>query len=263
MRLAWILAVFGLSGLVSFGAAVAHAGDGATEISQASALAGKPGDPAGFPVLINAPGRYVLTSNLDLSVSPDPANTDAIQITADDVTVDLNGFRIVGPADCSDLPESPCTGTGSGIGIHTLSQLGTVVKNGTIRGMGDHGVGLENSHASIVQDVRAISNGGSGIFADGSARVMKCFAFQNGGSGVLAGRGEVTECISSMNGLYGIEGSAVVSRNVMATNGNAGLRDGTAYSENYFHFNNPGGMQVDSTAPQTGPNACQYDTLCP
>lgn len=262
MRLTWFLAAFGLSGLVSFGAGVAHAGDGATEISHAGALAGKAGDPAGFPVSINTPGRYLLTSNLDLSVAADPANTDAIQITADNVTVDLNGFRIVGPADCSELPAIPCTGTGSGVGIHAISQLGTVVKNGTIRGMGDHGVGLEDSHGSTIQDVRALSNGGIGIFADGSARVTECLALQNGGSGILAGRGEVSENIASLNGLYGIEGAAVVSRNVMATNGNAGLRDGTAYSENFFYFNNSGGAQVDSSAPETGPNACAFDALC-
>jgi len=50
-----------------------------------------PGDAAGFPVTISEVGSYRLTGNLSIG------STDAIEITADNVTLDLNGFLIIGP----------------------------------------------------------------------------------------------------------------------------------------------------------------------
>ena len=78
--------------------------DGVTQIDQNKALAGSvtPGDAPGFPITITRPGSYRLTSNLTV---PD-ADTTAIEIAADHVTLDLNGFAILGPTDCS---QSPCT----------------------------------------------------------------------------------------------------------------------------------------------------------
>jgi hypothetical protein len=63
--------------------------DGVVLINRSSALAGNvtPGDTPGFPVTISVSGRYRLSGNLTV-----PANTDAIDITANNVTIDLNGF---------------------------------------------------------------------------------------------------------------------------------------------------------------------------
>ena len=68
-------------------AGVAHAGDGAVEINQASVLAA-----GGFPFTISQAGKYVLTSNLTV---PD-VNTSGILITARHVTLDLGGFGVFG-----------------------------------------------------------------------------------------------------------------------------------------------------------------------
>src|SRR5262249_48726920 len=64
-------------------------------INQADALAGNvtPGDAPGFPVTISQPGSYRLSSNLDV-----PSHGLGIDIQADDVSIDLNGFRIRGNA---------------------------------------------------------------------------------------------------------------------------------------------------------------------
>ena len=61
-------------------------------ITQAKAMAGNvtPGDAPGFPVSIARPGSYRLTSNLRLQSGP------AIEITADNVSLNLNGFSIIG-----------------------------------------------------------------------------------------------------------------------------------------------------------------------
>src|ERR1700704_150875 len=75
-----------------------YAVDGVVLIDQNRALAGNvtPGDAPGFPVTISQPGSYRLSGNLTV---PD-INTTAIEITAENVTLDLNGFSIVGPFVC-------------------------------------------------------------------------------------------------------------------------------------------------------------------
>lgn len=67
------------------------AGEGIVEINEARALAGgvTPADDAGYPVTISEPGSYALTGNL----TPDSSN-EAIVITADDVDLNLRGFKI-------------------------------------------------------------------------------------------------------------------------------------------------------------------------
>ena len=72
----------------------ANAVDGVLLINQSNAIAGNvtPGDTPGFPVSINLPGIYKLSSNL---VVPNE-NTTAIQINVHNVTIDLNGFLLDG-----------------------------------------------------------------------------------------------------------------------------------------------------------------------
>ncbi len=148
----------------------ARAVDGVIEINQAKAKVGgvTPGDTPLFPVTISQSGSYRLTSNLDVTdASARPSgtlaeNTTAIQVTADNVTIDLNGFMIKGPTVCSGVPATTCTPTGSGIGIEEVgAAVGGAVVNGTVQGMGSRGV-MAGSHA---EKVRARNNGGDGISA--------------------------------------------------------------------------------------------------
>jgi hypothetical protein len=76
-----------------------YAVDGIVLINQANALAGNvtPGDVPGFPVTISQAGSYRLTGNLSVA----DVNTTAILITAENVTLDLNGFTISGPNACT------------------------------------------------------------------------------------------------------------------------------------------------------------------
>ena len=73
-------------------------GDGVAEINQTAALAGgvTPADTPGFPVTLSQPGSYVLTSNLVVSTE-----VIGIDVTADNVSIDLNGFSLIGPTTCT------------------------------------------------------------------------------------------------------------------------------------------------------------------
>lgn len=66
------------------------------QLDQLKALAGNitPGDAPGFPITITRPGRYVLTSNLDV-----PAGANGIVLKTSDVIIDFNGFRLAGRSD--------------------------------------------------------------------------------------------------------------------------------------------------------------------
>src|SRR4051794_19461257 len=64
--------------------------DGVVLISQSTVTAA-----GGFPFKITQPGSYKLTTNLVV-----PADKAGIQIAANDVTLDLNGFGITGAIVC-------------------------------------------------------------------------------------------------------------------------------------------------------------------
>jgi hypothetical protein len=187
----------------------AFAVDGQIAITQAKAMAGgvTPGDAPGFPVSINQPGSYVLSGNLTV---PD-ANTDAIAINASHVTIDLNGFAILGPTDCSG-GLFPCAGSGSGLGINTDGvRFNVTVRNGTIQGMGGTGILLEgDSHLIEYMHVRSNGSGGIGVLSSadhGGSIVQHCTVQRNGSpSGLFA-------FTPGINDQFGI-----VTRNVVDTN---------------------------------------------
>jgi hypothetical protein len=183
--------------LASVPVPAAHAVDGVIEINQARAKAGgvTPTDNPLLPVSINQAGSYRLTGNLDVtdnSARPSGTmaeNMTAITVTADNVTIDLNGFTIKGPNVCSGTPlVCNAVGTGAGIALGTSSVTAVTVFNGIVRGMG--GVGVSLGLSARVDGVQAESNGGAGIVTGintgAGSLVTNCTANRNGGTGVAA-----------------------------------------------------------------------------
>jgi hypothetical protein len=190
----------GLSILLAF-APAAMAVDGTVLINQSTITNGLTGCPTGghFPIIICQSGSYRLSGNVTL---PD-AVTDAIDITADNVTIDLNGFTILGPTVCSGSPLicnlDNSRGTGNGI---FSSNANIVVMNGQIKGMGN-GISLLGPR-SRVQNVQATSNANNGILVADNSLVASCTVSSNGGTGIVAsGPSVVTGNVVSSN-LVGI-----------------------------------------------------------
>ncbi|MBX3023301.1 hypothetical protein KF840_00150 [bacterium] len=230
---------FTLSLLVAASATAARGVDGVIEINQARAKAGgvTPSDAAKFPVTIDRPGSYRLTSNLDLTDAAargggaTAQDTTAILVTANDVTIDLNGFSILGATTCVGTPVGSCSPLGSGVGIDATGRQGVAVRNGGIRGMGANGITL-------------------GTFGRvDSVRVLHC-----GGSGIQGSTGVVTNSEGSVNGVDGIADPSVASGCVGNGNKGDGVRGGSIL--NAFTQANGGNGVVASVAIgcQTGGN---------
>lgn len=196
--------------------------DGVILINQNRALAGNvtPGDGAGFPVSITRPGSYRLSGNLTVPNE----NTNAIEISANDVTIDLNGFAILGATVCSGIPVTSCAPLGSGRGIGTIGTPGNIaVRNGTVAGMGNRGISLTGS-GHLVEKVRAQGNGGDGIQV-ASGVVSQNTATRNGARGIQLGfNGIVSHNVSIFNGGSGVTVvSGVVSNNTANNNAGDGI----------------------------------------
>jgi hypothetical protein len=196
--------------------------DHVTSIDQHSALAGgvTPGDSPGFPVVISQPGSYKLTGNLTV---PD-ANTTAIQISADFVTLDLDGFSIIGPITCTGGPVT-CPAPGTGIGVQAIGNdatgpRGVRILNGSVHGMGLVGIQVPDA-TSVVEKIIAHNNAGGGIVA---GQVKDSTANQNGSFGILAFT--VRDSAASENTEDGIilnSGGGIASGNVSSVNGGYGI----------------------------------------
>jgi len=233
-------------------AGMAHAVDGVILIDQNRALAGNvtPGDAPGFPVTISQPGSYRLSGNLTVP----NANVTAIEITGDNVTIDLNGFAIIGPTVCTGSPPtcSPVSGTGFGITSATATTI--AVYNGTVRGMGSSGIFFTTGASAaghIVERVRAESNGGNGIEIAGG-NVSYSTAIGNGGVGIGLFEGTASHNTAIAN-LYGISvDDGTVSHNAALRNRDgAGIVMTVGIASHNTLFNNGVGLQGTSTTGYT------------
>jgi hypothetical protein len=265
--------------------AVAQAVDGVIEINQARAEAGSvtATDLPGFPVTIGVPGAYRLTGHLDVTRTPVPANATAIRIEASDVTLDLNGFAIVGPTICGGVPFA-CPSGGTGDLVRSVGQQRVVVRNGFVRGAGSRGLFL--GARSTVEGLTVSSCAVGGISTGGGSRIVGNAAIENGGFGIAVssgliqgniassnveggisagGTGHVSENTVEANLGVGITQAHLALRNVVRDNAGLGISFTSAFGQNVLEGNN--GPNADP--PQTSggieiaPNVCGDDTICP
>ena len=201
--------ILGAALLVSFSQPSAGA-DGVLELNQAKALVGgvTASDTAGFPVTLDSAGSYQLTGNLDIGAAI------GVQITADDVTLDLNGFVISGPG-----------GTNSANDGVNSSGTNTSVKNGTIRSV--QGDGVSCGVSCTVERVRIMSAGSNGIAAGGNAAIRNNLIVDASSIGIVCGRASlVTDNVVQNPGSIGLfltAGRTGARSNVIENAGNDGI----------------------------------------
>jgi len=257
--------------------------DGVLEINQTCAVQTGcfAGDTAGYPVTISAAGSYRLTSNLSVFQRfGETQDLNFVEIAADDVTLDLGGFRI----SCRTSLGGTCTGSGSGVASESPARYdGTAVKNGSIIGMADRGVLLQDR--SEVSHLRVSGNGHNGIQVGAGSTVSGNTANQNAFAGIVAGSGStVSGNTAYQNGDDGINVVAAnvsgntaafnlgdgisavltssVSGNMVSENEGYGLLLGnfTGYHDNTIVINTLGTVL---NGVNGGGNVCNSNTTCP
>lgn len=235
--------------------------DGAVEINQALALAGgvTPGDGAGFPVTLSAPGRYFLSSDLDLTSLTVPENASAINVTADHVEIDLRGFSLVGASVCTGMGNGvgpngiQCTLSGSGVGVDgsAVSASHTRIRNGRVTGMGSRGLRLGSG--AVVEEVDVSHSPVGGILCGDDCTVRSCRVYLTDSNGVTIGhRSRVLDSLIWDNTTFGIEAAGkagnLIRGNVLLRHGNTHVTTGNAaLVENVLRdAANPPTLSVDS-----------------
>ena len=200
-----------------------------------------------FPIVIDQPGSYVLTSNIAV---PDLLN--GFEITASNVTLDLNGHTIAGESQNSNLRGINVTGGNISVSNGAISSF-----EGGIHGSGLrlHNLRISNTWTAIevtnsvitqciFQETLAsgvyitkstienstVSAGWNGISAVDS-NVINCIVFDVTEYGLTARNSTVTNCTVTGVGPFAVAG--IEARNSTVTN--CTVKDCTTdgiYSEN-------------------------------
>lgn len=150
--------------------------------------------PGGFPIVITAPGSYYLTESITES-----SGNDGIQVNASGVTIDLNGFELVG------------TG-GVQIGVNAPAAISNLtIRNGVVRGWGYRGLDLQNVTSVRLEKLTVSGCANFGVWTGANAVVSESI-FTGNSIGILAGKGSaLTHCAASGNSSFGFGSGAGVT----------------------------------------------------
>ncbi|MCL6583131.1 MAG: right-handed parallel beta-helix repeat-containing protein [bacterium] len=216
-----------------------------------------------FPIVIDQPGHYILTDNINLNADAGTSSyllkANAIEIRASDVTLDLNGHTISGPQSA-----------GSGIGILVSQGENVEIINGTVRGFfsgiklsgrnhqiknvrvcSNSSYGLE-AESSLIINCQAEFNGSDGFLAT-SSTIINSKARSNGSSGLRVSSSTVSGCIAESNSAHGIWtiDKCRIEGNRMRNNGGYGLYLNPDYS---YAIRNRAGSNAAGNFYQAGNN---------
>ena len=114
---------------------------------------------------ISNEGSYYLGGNLTIS------SGNAITVAANNVTIDLQGFELIGTGGSAGVLINP--------GISNVT-----VRNGTIRNFTSRAIDGQGNPNMRVEKVRALNNANYGIFVDVNGAVIDCLAQSNAGPGI-------------------------------------------------------------------------------
>lgn len=166
------------------------------------------------PIVIDSPGSYYLGEDI-LAIF----GQHGIEIAANDVTLDLNGFTIRGNAEVGSLDGIHISGDRVNIAIH----------NGTVRDFFGMGINGESETNTRIADVRAFNNGDNGIRVSTNSVVTGCSAWGNGGAGIVTGHNSaISDCNAYQNSEDGFSTGvgSVVTNGAAWENGEHGFTTG-------------------------------------
>ncbi len=191
-----------------------------------------------IPLTISTSGSYYFTGDLT-------ATNTGITVEANDVTIDLMGYQLIGP------------GSGTNYGVYMNKRSNVEVRNGTIRGFGSRGVyeADNNGKGHQVISIRAMSTGSwAGIQLKGHGHLVKnCTAAKNTTYGIHVDKACTVvgnRAFGNSTGIYTGDG-CTITNNTMYDNSSEGI------------LSNSGGTVVGNTAynNKDGISAVFYSTV--
>ena len=206
-----------------------------------------------LPYTISSPGFYYITKDLSCSGS------HGITIDANNVTLDLMGFSLIGG------------GTGDYNGIYICNTTNIEIRNGTVRNFPMRGI-YEFSSAGKghrIINIRAMDNEGAGIFLQSKNNLVEgCTAGQNGfdkgGWGIIAKEGSTitgNTCYGNKSdGIVGGFGSTITG-NTCYSNVDNGIyaNSGSTVIGNTCYSNTASGIYAAEGSTVIG-NTCRSNT---
>lgn len=155
---------------------------------------------------ITTPGSYYLTGNVTYSPRiGDSSQQSCIEIQAHDVTLDLNGFRVVNGAGTNGV---------NGI-IVNGGYKSVTIKNGTVTGWNVDGINAGSIVSGNFENLTVDGNGEDGIVVGNSSSIRNCRAVNNKKRGIVAVNNcVISDCEVRQNPEVGISASSycVISR---------------------------------------------------
>ncbi len=189
---------------------------------------------------INQPGSYYLTENLVGVVG----RYGIVIGTTGAVTIDLNGYEILGPGG---------TGVQRGIASIGVVPASVTVRNGTIRNWPSDGIDLSSitTPSCTFIDLHVRNNGERGIATGPGATFISCIADDNGTIGLATGSGSTfNNCVALSNTTDGflLGSGSTITGCTAYLNGDDGIvtNNGCTVSACTSYANTGDGIEVGS-----------------
>lgn len=139
-----------------------------------------------LPFTITTSGSYNLTKNLT-----EPTGKSGITVSADNVTIDLNGFALIGD------------GTANVNAILVASRVRNLsIRNGTISNWGANGINAYATSGAVYENLRIIACYATGLAAGPSSYIKGCVVFYPNGiaGGIQTADGStLVDCTCNFN----------------------------------------------------------------
>ena len=196
------------------------------------------GNNVAFPIVINQSGSYKLGKNLTVP----PGSHGVLVGSGIDVTIDLNGFSIIGGATCS---RTGCAGPLTTVGIRVGNSSARIV-NGALSGFSANAIGYDGDapYAKFTVDSVNLSRNYNGIVALFLV-ATRVTASDNAHRGIQTSDGVVANSLAINNGDVGIAVSVGSVQGNVALYNNTGFSLGAvAYDGNTGISNNAGNSKA-------------------